>query len=191
MALTGRSPASVSRDRGLDALGGHVGDFLVGELRRIGSAGAAEIAAVQPLRARCASTGRTDTASAARRDRGICCKADVARDGTGCVEARMSSRCASVRSTPSPMMPWFCGVRRPDEFRRQIENANRRRTALLAALPAVRRDSLRRAGSVISSASRSGLTAWTRTVSRGGAGGATTGLAVKSKGMPRRRHIRR
>ena len=34
------------------------------------------------------------------------------------------------------------------------------------------------------SASRSGRTAFTWTVSRGGWGGATTGLAVKSNGMP-------
>ena len=36
-------------DRRLDPLAGHVGDLLVEQLGRVGAAGAAQIAAIQPL----------------------------------------------------------------------------------------------------------------------------------------------
>lgn len=46
--MTGFSPTR-ERDRGLDALGGHVGDFFIDELPGKCAAGAFEVAALQPL----------------------------------------------------------------------------------------------------------------------------------------------
>src|SRR5438094_259539 len=60
---------------------------------------------------------------------------------------------------------------RADEIRRQHQ------PGIAARYPSTR-------GKRISNASRSGRTALTWMISRGGCGGATTGFAVKSKGMP-------
>ena len=55
--------------------------------------------------------------------------------------------CTTVRSTPSPMMPWFCVTDGADQFRRQFQHGIVLEFGFETLAPAVPRGSLRRAES--------------------------------------------
>ena len=170
--------------RGGDPLAGHVGELLVHELRRVGAALADQVG-VEPLLG--------DALELAEEvELGLLAGVAPLRVEQALREveerpwrAACRSRCSRFRSTPSPMMPGVPRDRRADEVGRELEDRVVVELGASAAPPAARRGSPATRGKRISSASRSGRTAFTWIVSRGGCGGATTGLAVKSNGMPR------
>ncbi len=112
MALIGLVARERLGDGGLDALAGHVGNFAIEELGGIGAAGAAEIAAVQPL-------ARDALELAEQMELRLL--AGVAVFGVEQMPGEVEEHGGRAhvvqvferRSTPSPMMPWFVVIDGP------------------------------------------------------------------------------
>ena len=179
--MIGRSPMNCRVMAGGDAVAGHVGQLLVHELRRIGAA-LADQAGVEPLLgdalelaeqielgllAGVAPLGVEQTLGEVEEQRGRPHVAQVLE-----VQVHAFADDAGV-----------AGDRRADQIGGQLQDrvvVELGGEPLLRQFDAVALD----AREADFQASRSGRIALTWTVSRGGCGGATTGLAVKSKGMP-------
>ena len=168
----------------IDSFGGLVGDLEVGDHGPHCPASALEVAFVEPAARRSFDLAEEMHAAAARPVPGSACRAGAWRGERDRRSGRMPSSMSGPISTPSPTMPssrtrhgpTISGV--SNRLESSVKSA---RNALVGQVFAVAGDAGERDRQRF--ALLDGVHA--RTIGLGGFGGATTGLAVKSNGMPR------